>query len=448
MTTVGTTASGAGEPLRIALVTPWPPDHSGIADFSRDLATGLREAGWRVDVFTPNVAAEAVDGVTIVRVPAGWDGRGLESYAFRLYQLGNNIDFHGWMLPALLDHPGVVQLHDIVLHHLLIGLTCAVDDWPSYLRIVRTQYGDEVAKRFEGPLHGPVKPVWETAEVVDYPFFEFFVEHAVAVIVHSRFAARRVAERLPRLPLRQVAQTYRQSHVRQRTTLRRIGIFGGVQDNKKIDWILEAFGNLGTLLDGIQVTVVGAIAEQSEPLVAAAGRLEHLSIDFIGRVDEARFVEELEATDLCISLRHPTMGETSAIVMRALQLGAPTIVSDTGWYAELPVEVAKAPLRDTPNFLSSWIHRLVAEPDAYRAWAAECARLPERLDLSHAFMCNDIGDFLQTFRAERFANDRVTRHMVDLGFVGDPSERPVLDAIAKRSSFSTTDGLRQRMAKR
>ncbi len=47
--------------------------------------------------------------------------------------------------------------------------------------------------------------------------------------------------------------------------------------------------------------------------------------------------------DVCVNLRDPTMGETSAIVTQALQLGTPVIVTDTGWYAELPDFVLKVP---------------------------------------------------------------------------------------------------------
>src|SRR5436190_2727222 len=39
-------------------------------------------------------------------------------------------------------------------------------------------------------------------------------------------------------------------------------------------------------------------------------------------------------------LRSPTMGETSGSAIRALSLGRPLVVSDVGWFAELPDDVA------------------------------------------------------------------------------------------------------------
>jgi glycosyltransferase involved in cell wall biosynthesis len=44
--------------------------------------------------------------------------------------------------------------------------------------------------------------------------------------------------------------------------------------------------------------------------------------------------------DVLVNLRYPTMGETSGSVMRALSLGKALVVSDVGWFAELPDDVA------------------------------------------------------------------------------------------------------------
>jgi hypothetical protein len=48
----------------------------------------------------------------------------------------------------------------------------------------------------------------------------------------------------------------------------------------------------------------------------------------------------MAACDVLVNLRYPTMGETSGSVIRGLSLGKPMIVSDVGWFAELPDDVA------------------------------------------------------------------------------------------------------------
>ena len=44
----------------------------------------------------------------------------------------------------------------------------------------------------------------------------------------------------------------------------------------------------------------------------------------------------MAACDVLVNLRSPTMGETSGSVIRGLSLGKPMLVSDVGWFSELP----------------------------------------------------------------------------------------------------------------
>ena len=59
-----------------------------------------------------------------------------------------------------------------------------------------------------------------------------------------------------------------------------------------------------------------------------------------GHVPEDRLWALMLGCDVCVSLRSPTMGETSGTVLRALSVGLPLVVSDVGWFAELPGAVA------------------------------------------------------------------------------------------------------------
>ena len=53
-------------------------------------------------------------------------------------------------------------------------------------------------------------------------------------------------------------------------------------------------------------------------------------------LDEDVLWQLLADSDVCVSLRWPTMGETSGMAIRALSLGKPLVVSDVGWFSELP----------------------------------------------------------------------------------------------------------------
>ena len=45
-----------------------------------------------------------------------------------LYHVGNDPDAHGWIVDALRKRPGVVVLHELVLHHLIAGITIGRGD--------------------------------------------------------------------------------------------------------------------------------------------------------------------------------------------------------------------------------------------------------------------------------------------------------------------------------
>ncbi|MEJ2084542.1 MAG: glycosyltransferase, partial [Acidobacteriota bacterium] len=66
-----------------------------------------------------------------------------------------------------------------------------------------------------------------------------------------------------------------------------------------------------------------------------------------GFLDYSSFEAAIAACDLCINLRYPTAGETSASLLRVLALGRPAVVSDYAYGAELPDSVVvKVPLGD------------------------------------------------------------------------------------------------------
>jgi hypothetical protein len=84
--------------VKVAYYSPMPPERSGIADYSAHLLPALRE---RIEV-------------EVVRRGRKRPVRGTD---LALYHVGNNPDAHGWIVEALRRRPGIVVLHDFVLHH-------------------------------------------------------------------------------------------------------------------------------------------------------------------------------------------------------------------------------------------------------------------------------------------------------------------------------------------
>ena len=118
--------------------------------------------------------------------------------------------------------------------------------------------------------------------------------------------------------------------------------------NKRIPALLEAFAELRDRRPGARLLLVGEASERFE----LDRRLERLRLggDELIReqwVSEERFRSLMAACDVLVNLRSPTMGETSGSVIRALALGKPVLVSDVGWFSELPDGAAlKIPVDD------------------------------------------------------------------------------------------------------
>ena len=300
--------------MRVAYYSPLPPSRSGIADYSALLLPALRE---RVDV---SVAHEGLDPDADVA----------------LYHVGNDPQEHGWIVDALERRPGVVVLHEFVLHHLVSGVTLARGDVDGYLRAMEREAGLVGRLLAQSVADGKVAPLWETRPH-DFPLAAEVLGHATAVVVHSRFVADAVRETgyaqpvhvipMPAWPAVEAAPDPLEGDPL-------IGCFGHQNESKRIPQLYAAFARLRETRPDARLVVVGSASRGVENLVLPEGAARE------SYVPEERLWSLMTRADVHVSLRWPTMGETSAAVIRSLSLGRPLVVSSVGWFSELPEEVA------------------------------------------------------------------------------------------------------------
>ncbi len=87
----------------------------------------------------------------------------------------------------------------------------------------------------------------------------------------------------------------------------------------------------------------------------------------------------MAACDAIVSLRSPTMGETSGSAIRALSLGKPLVVSDVGWFAELPADaVVKVPVDEHEEDTLLAALEALADPAVRAAMGERARELVER----------------------------------------------------------------------
>ena len=310
--------------MKVSYFSPLPPSTSGIADYSALLLPALEKLV-EVEVVRPGRTRPVGDADVA------------------LYHVGNNPEEHAWIVDALRRRPGVVVLHDFVIHHLVAGMTIGRHDGHAYLTAMEREAGVAGRMLGWGVLEGRVPPLWEIRPT-EFPLACEVLDRATGVIVHSRYVEARVREHgydgaLWHIPHPAwAAPTIEPARVDGAPL---IGCFGHLNESKRIPQLLRAFAELRSSHPGARLLLVGAEA----PGFDLDGRLDRLGLDDTGVVREPYVEEErlwalMSACDAVVQLRAPTMGETSGSAIRTLALGKPLVVSDVGWFAELPDDVA------------------------------------------------------------------------------------------------------------
>jgi len=395
--------------FRIVMVGPLPPDHSGIAEYADGLVEMLRDSGMQVDTLTRADMERVGQKKAIARLSAA---------DAVVYQMGNHPTFHGWMLPLMERVPGVVHLHDLVLHHMVAGVLndeqrLAGADYPAALDKWHTPL--EIRSATQALRVGA--PIWNRDDVVRYPLHQVATRLATEVVVHSRYAARHVAEAFPWLPVTVIPQLYPVVAVpRVRNRLGTIAVMGGGQVNRRFDWLVEALLTVEPeLRQPITVEVAGSLEPEVAEVLKALAGLDNVRLVNHGRIADDEFWEVFKRADLMVALRDPTMGEASAVVSKAMQAGLPTIVSDQGWYAELPDCVRKiTPDAACPQQLATLLRTLSADPAAFERWAADCAELAATPELDAHVAADRYAGLLRTNRVLSDFRDRVADAVASL----------------------------------
>jgi glycosyltransferase involved in cell wall biosynthesis len=360
--------------VKVAYFSPLPPSRSGVADYSALL---LPELGKRVEI-------EVARPGRFRRAPqvrAGSAGFARRRWRrtppdVSLYHIGNDPEGHDWIARALAARPGLVVLHEFVLHHLVAGLTLARGDARGYLDAMERGHGLAGRLLAYGVIDNRIPPLWETRPEA-FPLAGDVLADATGLIVHSAFVEERARAAGFDGPVWRIPHpAWPQPEVTPATVDGSpvIGCFGHLNETKRIPQLLAAFARLRASRPGARLLLVGALAPRLASLEVPEGVIRE---DY---VTEERLWSLMAACDGIVSLRAPTMGETSGSAIRALTLGKPLVVSDVGWFSELPDEAAvRVPVDEREiETLAAALERLAADEQLREAMGTAARALAER----------------------------------------------------------------------
>jgi glycosyltransferase involved in cell wall biosynthesis len=377
-------------PKSIALVTPWPPQSSGIADYAYDLAMSMVGPCSDVHIVTTERSPASLAGVCFHHADEIATGElDLSVFDGILVQLGNHPRFHGYMLNIINNFRCTVELHDILLHHCIMGEGGVSSGSEEYFYWLTQAYGTRVAGQFRHFLaHN--RDILQCPIAAKYPCSDAIAANAERVIVHSQHGKAILTAAGHGAKVEVVNLCHRHRDIRRSvpptTDPIRIGVFGGVQRNRQVSVILAVLGKINLAFQNWSLDLVGSVDDDCSPLLEVPQSLGiQNNVKFHGRLPTEQLEEVMQQCGIVISLRNPTMGETSAVVVRAMQMGTAIIVSNVGWYRELPPSVLKVDNLHIQDELERALGTLLSDQSLRQRLAKKTAAYAaQRFDLRNA----------------------------------------------------------------
>lgn len=363
----------------VAVVSPFPPVPSGVAQYSANLVAEMRrQSDLEIDCFADGLdrcdaVAHAPDGIAV------FDARRLSmieaakgGYDEVLYVFGNS-EFHAAALASIRARRGLVLAHDVRLSGLYRFASRDRGAVPGGL--------ESTVSRVYGP-HLPAG-IGASGEVTDVEAERYgvllareVIEMSELFLVTSQSAARlarleagpalagrvgvvpfAVEAPAPALPAgidRLISEIGSSAVV--------IASFGIVDPIKEPYRLIRAFASIAAERAEVMLAFVGPVSTvlrvEIESLAAQLGIAGQVLVT--GRVERASYSAWLARSKVAVQLRATNSGEASGAVGDCLSSGVPTIVSDVGWLGELPDStVRKLPPRGSDRDLAAAISDLL-----------------------------------------------------------------------------------------
>lgn len=413
--------------LRLDYLSPLPPVRSGISDYSVDLLPHLAE---RADVRVLRLPDLPIDPEIAARFHPVDASRAGEDGRLPLYQMGNN-SYHAAVWELAMERPGILVLHDLVLHHYLLDRTVGKGEFEPYREALERDHGwmgDAAARPVRWGAFGRAAQFF-------LPANRTLLRRQRGVLVHGQWAASVLREEDPELAVRVVSMgiplppparrdvglAFREQwRIPAQALL--LGSFGFQTPIKRTDVAIRALAARG--LEGVHLLIAGELSPYSNYAALAAELGVADRVHVTGFLPFEQLDAAISATDLCLNLRYPTAGETSASLLRILAVGRPVVVSDYADFGDLPEEIA--------------LHIPPGDSEMEELAEALARQLADRAALDR------MGEAARRFVAAHHAPERAADELVaaieELGSREPLADRPPLAALRSTAVQSRVPG--------
>lgn len=396
--------------MRIGWLTPFSRG-SAIGQFSSIVADELL-SGHDVTVYVSDVNDPDAIWPTRCRVRFLADARQpisadeLVQYDLLVYNLGNHVWFHKDIFEISLNHPGLVILHDLVMHHFFSMYYLEVKkDFDSYLRELTRSHGDAGAEIGKYVTSGKsTLEFWSSAQMLEFHMAPAAVQGGFGVVVHSDYALKAL-QQTSAIPVKKIdfprplVADSTGTSVSESSPRVRILTYGMVNPNKLVRETIRSIAESPVLRERVEFDVIGEAGMSDEYFRSLQALTDDLGlagqVTFHGRQPDSVLHEKIHAADIILNIRNPHFGESSWTLLETLHLAKPTVVWKHGYYDEFPDDVVVKV--DSIEKLAPALEQLVLA-DGYRKVLGERARNHARSRFSTSRYCAELIDFAQRSR--------------------------------------------------
>lgn len=339
--------------MNIAYCSPFNPIKSGISDFSEELIMELKQYV-KIDLFYNKQPSkkEIQDNFNSYNIKELNKEVVRNKYDVIVYHMGNNIDYHKCIAEAFMNYPGILELHDFSLHNYLAGDTYIHNDIDGYINCIRYCHGERGVKIAQNFLNGNARAPWET-HALELTVNKHYIDKAKGIIVHSDMAKQMVKGIRPGVPVINIPlhtsdingdhelikiKAKKLLNISPETLV--LGSFGYATSAKRILETLDALALYAkNKTKNFHYFIVGKVEGiDVNSKISKLGMEKNVTVTGFTKLDE--FKNYMSACDICLNLRYPTHGESSASLHRMFGMGKPVIVTDIGTFQDYPDDIA------------------------------------------------------------------------------------------------------------
>ncbi len=377
---------------KIAYVSPWPPQRSGIANYSFEIVEQLKKY---VDItlYIENLQKSNANDLDIEIRSISILSKEITKYDCIIYHIGNNTNFHKEIYKTAWKYPGIVVLHELNIHPFLADAFLGTEEEYLYADALIKGYGDLGKSSYNAVKSKGILP-----EIWKFPMSHALAKRSIATIVHSQWVKEQLQEidNVFVVPLgcvdNSTLDTVNAALNAENVTIslkKRFGFsdnnflistFGFVNRLKRLPCILEAIKILIDMGYPIQFLIGGDLID---PSLGIQETIESLGISsnviISGYLSDQDFEHCMRMSDIILNLRYPSLGESSAALMKALSYGKACIVSNYQQFTELPDSVCwKVDIGDleVPQ-LVAYLEELMRSPAVRKQLGKNAAFLAE-----------------------------------------------------------------------